>query len=464
MKRKITALCLALLLLVMVFPIQSQGAERSPAEELPEIPVEAASELTVIEETVARQKMPDYEEVYRAIIPAPNMKDQHAVLGQTMALDFYMYSSYGLVSEYLVYVFQGTEIDEERVVAFGSGKFKDYAATYFLTLGWDTSVNAAGAGDYLVVASTIHNGEVIAVYEEIVTLTEEYIPLEYIYLIDAESGQTVSQQSYDYSDRRVYTIGYYPPNASTPDRRNTCAVEEGEASIGGFHGEVFVNARTCGKTVVSVTAAEKTARLELTVAHQYRDEYGYCLSCMELIFEDVSPDAWYHDSVEYVALKQLMCGMGKGLFAPDSPMTRAQLVTILWRSALYPVGSENYFDDVGADLWYTQAVAWAAENEIVKGVGNGRFDPEGEVSREQLVTILYRYSIMCGQDVSQREDLSIFPDADEVSPWALEAMQWAVAEGLITGNAHSGNTWLEPQSSATRGQVAVILQRYMGGS
>ena len=464
MKRKITALFLALLLLVTVFPIQSQGAERSPAEELPEIPVEAASELTVIEETVARQKMPDYEEVYRAIIPAPNMKDQHAVLGQTMALDFYMYSSYGLVSEYLVYVFQGTEIDEERVVAFGSGKFKDYAATYFLTLGWDTSVNAAGAGDYLVVASTIHNGEVIAVYEEIVTLTEEYIPLEYIYLIDAESGQAVSQQSYDYSDRRVYTIGYYPPNASTPDRRNTCAVEEGEASIGGFHGEVFVNARTCGKTVVSVTAAEKTARLELTVAHQYRDEYGYCLSCMELIFEDVSPDAWYHDSVEYVALKQLMCGMGKGLFAPDSPMTRAQLVTILWRSALYPAGSENYFDDVGADLWYTQAVAWAAENEIVKGVGNGRFDPEGEVSREQLVTILYRYSIMCGQDVSQREDLSIFPDADEVSPWALEAMQWAVAEGLITGNAHSGNTWLEPQSSATRGQVAVILQRYMGGS
>ena len=84
MKRKITALFLALLLLVMVFPIQSQGAERSPAEELPEIPVEAASELTVIEETVARQKMPDYEEVYRAIIPAPNMKDQHAVLGQTM--------------------------------------------------------------------------------------------------------------------------------------------------------------------------------------------------------------------------------------------------------------------------------------------------------------------------------------------------------------------------------------------
>lgn len=461
MKRKSTALFLALFLLVTVFPIRSLGAEHSITEMLHDISVETASELTVIEETVARQKMPDYEEVYRAIIPAPNMKAQHAMLGQTMALDFYMYSSGDLVSEYLVYVFQGTQIHEERVVAFGSGKFKDYAATYFLTLGWDTSANAAGAGDYLVVASTIHNGEVVAVYEEIVTLTEAYIPLEYIYLIDAESGQAVSQQSYDYSDRRVYTIGYYPPNASTPDRRNTCAVEEGEASISGFHGEILVNAGKCGKTVVSVTAAEKTARLELNVAHQYRDEYGYCLSCMELIFADVSPDAWYRDSVEYVALKQLMCGMGKGLFAPDSPMTRAQLVTILWRAALYPTGGENCFEDVGPDLWYTQAVTWAAENGVVNGIGNNRFDPEGEVSREQLVTVLYRYSILRGEDVSQRADLSAFSDADEVSPWALDAMQWAVAEGLISGNVHSGNTWLEPQNSATRAQVAAILHRYI---
>ena len=111
--------------------------------------------------------------------------------------------------------------------------------------------------------------------------------------------------------------------------------------------------------------------------------------------------------------------------------------------------------------WYTDAVAWAAENGIVNGVGNGKFDPNGKVTREQLAAILFRYSESKGYDTSVSGALGGYPDASKVSSWAKDAYSWAVGAGLIGGNVINGKTLLDPQGNATRAQVAIILMRFI---
>lgn len=180
-----------------------------------------------------------------------------------------------------------------------------------------------------------------------------------------------------------------------------------------------------------------------------------------LDFTDVSRNAWYADAVEYVAEAELMNGTSATTFAPEDNMTRAMLVTVLWRYAGSPTGGENVFSDVPDGLWYSQAVAWAAEQGVVTGVGKGNFDPEGKITREQLATILFRYSKTADRDTSARTSLAHFPDAASVSSYAEDALRWAVAEGLINGIQNGSTVYLAPQGNATRAQVAAILMRYI---
>lgn len=138
-------------------------------------------------------------------------------------------------------------------------------------------------------------------------------------------------------------------------------------------------------------------------------------------------------------------------------MTRAMLVTVLWRYAGEPVEGTNNFTDIPSGQWYTNAVVWAATNGIVNGVGDNKFNPDGNISREQMATILYRYSDSQGIDTSASTDLNSFPDASKVSGYAADAIKWAVAEGLINGSDGK----LLPQGNATRAQVATILMRFI---
>ena len=142
-------------------------------------------------------------------------------------------------------------------------------------------------------------------------------------------------------------------------------------------------------------------------------------------------------------------------------MSRAMLVTVLWRYEGMPQEGENSFTDVPAGTWYTEAVQWAAKNGIVNGVGHGKFDPDGELTREQMAAILYRYAEGRDLDVTARGELSGFADASTVSGYAKDAIQWAVAEGLISGMKNSGRLVLAPSGSATRAQVATILMRFI---
>ena len=178
-----------------------------------------------------------------------------------------------------------------------------------------------------------------------------------------------------------------------------------------------------------------------------------------LPFPDVTEGDWFYDAVRYAYETGLMDGVEDNLFAPNSETTRAQLVTILYRLAGEPEpGGDSGFSDVAAGIWYTDAVAWAAENGIVNGVSDTEFAPGDDITREQLAAILYRYAAYQGYDVSQRADLSGFGDASSIRPYAQEALSWASAQGLVLGFEDGS---LRPQGTASRAQIAAVLMRFL---
>ena len=178
-------------------------------------------------------------------------------------------------------------------------------------------------------------------------------------------------------------------------------------------------------------------------------------------FLDVNEGDWFYDAVAYAYENGLMDGVGGNRFAPNSATTRAQLVTILYRLEGQPaVSGDLPFTDVEAGTWYTNAVVWAAQNGIVNGVGDDTFAPGNDLTREQLVTILYRYAESKGYDVSASADLAGYPDGEEIQAYAREAMAWAVAENIIRGME---DDTLKPAGNASRAQIATILMRFCEG-
>ena len=174
------------------------------------------------------------------------------------------------------------------------------------------------------------------------------------------------------------------------------------------------------------------------------------------IFIDVAPNAWYKDAVQYAYDNGLMTGVSDTEFAPEQTTTRAMIVSILARLENVTSAEAAGFADVSADDWYATAVNWAASAGVVSGTGDGNFSPNAAITREQLAAMLMNYSAWKGEDVSARADLSAY--SDQPSTWAEETMSWAVAEGLINGVTADQ---LQPQASATRAQVAAILQRFL---
>ena len=159
--------------------------------------------------------------------------------------------------------------------------------------------------------------------------------------------------------------------------------------------------------------------------------------------------------MQYAYDNGLMTGVSANEFAPEQTTTRAMIVSMLARLEGVESANNAGFADVSNE-WYATAVNWAAASGITSGTGDGNFSPNTAITREQLAAILMNYAQYKGQDVSARADLNGY--TDQPSTWATEAMQWAVAEGLITGVT---NDELQPQSSATRAQVAAILQRFL---
>ena len=179
------------------------------------------------------------------------------------------------------------------------------------------------------------------------------------------------------------------------------------------------------------------------------------------VFTDVKAGSWYEEAVIYAVENNLLKGVSETEFAPDAVMTRAMLVTVLYRLENTTEKPKSHsFTDVKAGEWYADAIAWAVENGIVEGVSETEFAPNDSITREQLSVVLYRYAQYKEQDTSIGEDTNIlsYTDAEEISQYAISAIQWMVGAGLINGETDST---INPKSNSTRAQVAVILMRYL---
>lgn len=218
---------------------------------------------------------------------------------------------------------------------------------------------------------------------------------------------------------------------------------------------------TVTKEATCFEDGEETRTCSVCQAVETRPIFANPDHCPSKAFTDLDAKAWYHEGVDYVLTNGLMNGVGGGKFEPDGQLTRAQLVTVLYRAAGEPdTGKQvNPFTDVPDDTWYTKAVIWAANNGIVNGVAKNTFAPDDSITREQIAAMLYRYA---GAEAAKEDKLSAFPDAAKTSDWAKEALNWAVASGLINGVADAnGTASLEPQATATRAQIATILMRWL---
>ena len=187
--------------------------------------------------------------------------------------------------------------------------------------------------------------------------------------------------------------------------------------------------------------------------------YGQTANRIHTIsYNDVTAGDWFTPDVIYVTLTGLMNGTGDG-FSPNNNINRAQLVTVLYRMAGEPeVTGENPFTDVPDGQWYTDAVLWAAENGITDGTSETTFSPNNPLTREQMATFFYRFAnFEAGEPIEVTGDLSGYTDADLVADYAVDAMTWAVGEGVISG---IGNNTLAPDNTASRAQMATVLTRY----
>ncbi len=220
------------------------------------------------------------------------------------------------------------------------------------------------------------------------------------------------------------------------------------------------------------TDNEKSGRFSWDLHAVLTDPDGYAdLGAAEILadlfgekdaeFSDVAEDAWYADAVRYVCKKGIMSGTSDATFSPDLTASRAMIVTMLYRLAGSPdIEDENWgyaYADVDAESWYGTAVYWARLNGIVSGYSEERFGPADPVSREQFAVMLYRFAQKQGLDVSGEADLSGYADSGKISGYALKAVQWANARGIITG---TGASVLSPQAETARAQVAAVFMRF----
>jgi len=167
---------------------------------------------------------------------------------------------------------------------------------------------------------------------------------------------------------------------------------------------------------------------------------------------------WATEAIQFVTGRELFHGVSQTSFEPNSPMTRAMLVTVLYRLEDRPDSGTSAFSDITDGLWYSEAVAWASENKIVNGNPDGAFRPNGPITREQLATILFRYATSIGMETNTTSSLHTFTDRDQVSPYATEAIAWAVDKNIIHGRRQDS---LDPKGNATRAEVATMLMRFI---
>ena len=254
-----------------------------------------------------------------------------------------------------------------------------------------------------------------------------------------------------------------------------CETETVPATFLGY-GFVRESCKHCDYSVITEITAPLGHDYQAVVTAPTLDEGGYtthtCSRCGDSYVDSETPALghkcaaytdiptdWAKEGICFVIENGLMVGTTSTTFAPKDTLTRAMLVTVLYRMAGSPaVDAPSGFTDVADGQWYSDAIAWAAANGIVNGVGGNKFAPSEPVTREQLAAIFFRYA---KAEAPEADVLSGYPDAEAISTYARDAMAWAVSTGLVTGSKEADGTYLAPQGLAAREQAAAILMRYV---
>lgn len=278
----------------------------------------------------------------------------------------------------------------------------------------------------------------------------------YITIINPKNGEVSVSDDWAYEDDKI-TLTITPDDGYEVDKIEIVD-DEGDKidakKVDDEDNKYTFRMANCDVTV-TVTFKEEGKTTEDTDKEEDKDDE----ETTELNFTDVKETDWFFKGVEYVVDKSVMSGVSENEFAPSGKLTRAMLVQMLYNMESRPAcDAENAFIDVPVGQWYTDAVIWANDAKIVSGMGEGLFAPNMEITREQMVAMLYNYAKYRGYDVTASADLSAFADTASVSAWAQPAMQWAVAEGYISG---MGDSQLAPQGTATRAEIASVIMRFM---
>jgi len=382
---------------------------------------------------------------------------------------------------------------------------------FTMPLGYDTprlywEKRNADPGMYTLVLFTgVESDGYIVPVEDTASMTEIYVyntavpTATEFYITDFETGEQVDTITLPYGYSTVLEVNRSPlpsdgsiyATLHSPDNTSTASLDLVEAEYAA--GYLILTPKTYGIETVVLKCGSYTREYTLEVCayadgHHYEapipagtstaqfrgctlyccDGCGYVKreytpSYAEVFqgFRDVPKESWYASSVEECVLKNLFQGVAADRFAPDTAMTRAMLVTVLWRYEGEPMATASEFVDVSSRDWFAQAVNWAAEEEIVNGVGKSRFNPHGTITREQLATILYRYAMRKGLNTQISVAPDTYPDGGQVSSWAREAISWALGYELINGVQSGSTVTLAPLGQATRAQVSAILIRFI---
>lgn len=278
----------------------------------------------------------------------------------------------------------------------------------------------------------------------------------YITIINPKNGEVSVSDDWAYEDDKI-TLTITPDDGYEVDKIEIVD-DEGDKidakKVDDEDNKYTFRMANCDVTV-TVTFKEEGKTTEDTDKEEDKDDE----ETTELNFTDVKESDWFYKGVAYVVDKGVMSGVSENQFDPSGKLTRAMLVQMLYNMESRPAcDAENAFIDVPVGQWYTDAVIWANDEKIVSGMGDGLFAPNMEITREQMVVMLYNYAKYKGYDVTASADLSKFADNASVSTWAQPAMQWAVAEGYISG---MGDNQLAPQGTATRAEIASVIMRFM---
>ena len=390
------------------------------------------------------------------VLPFLDMENLTVAKGDTAFFEFLIYTddpSYSVRLE----IYRG----DVSTSSFVTGNtFELTTGSYRKSFRWDTS--GASVGTYTICSMLLDSDEEIvsnSLMSFELQVVSKAIALKSLSFRESETVTPITNWTMFVGDTLNVQLKYDPDNASVKRaEREVLSSNTTVAEVVDFAGLIAIHGMAPGTSTISATVGGKTAKLRVVVLQDR--------NCPSAKFMDVPDESnWAHKGIDYAVSHGLFAGTSDNTFSPDDSMTRAMMVTVLWRFAGKPTASgTNPFRDVPTNAYYYEPVLWAAANGVVSGVSADRFDPNGKITREQIAAIMYRYTDGQGYDTSEQADLSVFPDANKVSGYAVTPIAWANKAGLINGDSVNGVSYIKPKDNATRAQVAAILMRYATSS